>query len=238
MKITLFITVLFISALSAYSQQKINSKEKKPSGSFQKEKIVFSDNFIGNLDNWIAEFEKPGTSRMEITDGKLNVSASAGATVWFKNKLSGNVMIVYYATVVDAGGENDRISDLNAFWMATNPSDKNLFTLDGKFSSYDKLNLYYAGVGGHDNEITRFRKYEGNKDKAILKEYTDKEHLLVGNQQYSIKIIVNNGLVQYFLNDKLYWEYQDKSPYKEGYFGFRTFKSHQMFGSFKVLKIE
>lgn len=238
MKNAICITFLFISALSVYSQQNLNSNGNKSSGIIQKEEIIFSDNFTGNLDNWIAEFEKPTTSSMEIRDGKLNISASAGATIWFKNKLSGNVLISYNVTVSDAGGKNDRVSDMNTFWMASNPLNENFFTQDGKFSSYDNLNLYYAGVGGHDNKTTRFRKYEGNGEKAVLKEYTDKEHLLVGNQQYSVKIIVNNGLVQYFLNGILYWELTDGSPYKEGYFGFRTTRSHQLFSDYMVFRIE
>jgi rhamnogalacturonan endolyase len=174
---------------------------------------------------------------MKISQGKLDVIATAGGTVWYKNKLKGNIMITYNATVVDAGGKNDRVSDMNTFWMASNPSSENINNQSGKFESYDNLHLYYAGIGGHDNETTRFRKYTGNGQKPVLKEYTDKEHLLVGNKKYAIKIIVNNGLVQYFVNDNLYWEYKDESPYKEGYFGFRTYISHQTYEDFKVYQL-
>ena len=174
---------------------------------------------------------------MKISQGKLDVIATAGGTVWYKNKLQGNIMITYNATVVDAGGKNDRVSDMNTFWMATNPISENSINQTGKFESYDNLHLYYAGIGGHDNETTRFRKYTGKGQKEVLKEYTDKEHLLVGNQKYAIKIIVNNGLVQYFVNDNLFWEYKDDSPYKEGYFGFRTYISHQIYEDFKVYQL-
>ena len=140
--------------------------------------------------------------------------------------------------VVDKGGKTDRVSDLNAFWMASNPANENLFMQDGKFTSYDGLHLYYAGVGGHDNSTTRFRKYEGENGKEIQKEYLDQPHLISGNKDYFIKIIVKNGLTQYFLNGELYWEFKDKTPYKTGYFGFRTTKSHQIFEDFKVYKIK
>ncbi|MFV8466183.1 DUF6250 domain-containing protein [Flavobacterium sp. LB1P62] len=202
------------------------------------EKVIYFDDFTSNFSNWIAEFEKPETATMKIIDGKLDVSTSIGATIWFKTKLSGNIIITYDVIVIDDGGANDRVSDLNAFWMATDPLSPNSIVRDGKFSSYDSLNLYYAGVGGHYNKFTRFRKYNSIEDKPVLKEYSDKEHLLTGNTPYAVKIIVNNGRIQYFLNGELYWDFQDDTPYKEGFFGFRTSKSHQQFDNFKVYKIK
>lgn len=201
-------------------------------------KIIFADDFSKDTKNWMAEFEKPATSEIKIGERKMDLSASAGATIWYKNKLRGNVMITFSATVVDAGGVNDRVSDLNTFWMATNPLTDTIFKQDGKFSSYDNLHLYYAGIGGHDNTTTRFRKYAGSEGKKVLKEYTDKEHLLTGNKKYTIKIIANNGIIQYYFDEALLWEYHDASPYSEGYFGFRTTTSHQVYEDFKVYQLK
>ncbi len=219
--------VLFFSVNVAFAQAKSSSPGK----------VIYKDNFKKDKKNWIAEFEQPVGSAIKIGNGKLDMSATIGATVWYKNKISGNVMITYNTTIVNAGGKNDRISDMNVFWMATNPSSDNIFQQNGKFSSYDNLHLYYAGVGGHDNTTTRFRKYAGNEGKKVLKEYTDQEHMLEGNKKYAIKIIVNNGLVQYFVNEVLYWDFKDAAPYKEGYVGFRTTTSHQIFEDFKVYQL-
>ena len=189
-----------------------------------KQKLIYSDDFNNGISNWTAEFEIPETSGLKLIDSKLDLVSSRGATVWFNHKLS--------------GGANDRVSDMNAFWMATDPSNADkMIKRDGKFSSYDNLSLYYAGIGGHYNKFTRFRKYNSNGEKPVLKEYADAAHLLVGNKKYSIKIIVNNGLIQYYLNDELYWELKDETPYKEGYFGFRTTISHQQFENFKVFQL-
>ncbi|MBP6758982.1 MAG: hypothetical protein KA133_07000, partial [Flavobacterium sp.] len=158
-----------------------------------KEKVIYSDNFDKDWSNWNVEFEKAETSSLKIIDGKLDVSTSIGATIWFKTQLSGNIMITYDVKVIEDGGPFDRVSDLNAFWMAIDPVNPNAIERDGKFASYDNLKLYYAGVGGHYNTYSRFRKYKGIEDKTILKEYSDKEHLLVGNKMYSVKIMVNNG---------------------------------------------
>ncbi|POY39621.1 hypothetical protein C3L50_10700 [Flavobacterium alvei] len=202
-----------------------------------KSKLIYSDNFDKDWSNWNIEFEKPETSSLKIIDGKLDVSTSIGATIWFETQLSGNIMITYDVKLIDEGGAFDRVSDMNAFWMATDPLNPEI-ERDGKFASYDDLNLYYAGVGGHYNTFTRFRKYNGVDDKPILKEYSDKDHLLEGNKTYSVKIIVNKGRIQYFLDNKLYWDFQDEKPYQKGFFGFRTSKSHQQFDNFKVFEIE
>lgn len=227
-KYLFFVFLVFTTTLFSQSKTEEGSKTK----------LIYSDNFDVDLSNWNTEFEKPETSSLKIIDGKLDVSTSIGATIWFKTQLSGNIMITYDVKVMDEGGTFDRVSDLNAFWMATDPSSPNTIKRDGKFASYDNLNLYYAGVGGHYNKFTRFRKYKGIEDKPVLKEYSDKEHLLVGNKLYSVKIIVNNGRIQYFLNGELYWDFQDDKPYTKGFFGFRTSKSHQQFDNFKVYKLD
>jgi hypothetical protein len=225
-----YLFVVFLAFTTAiFSQSKMKEVAEM--------KVIYSDNFDTDLANWNIEFEQPEKSSAKIIDGKLDVSTSIGATIWFKTQLSGNIMITYDVKVLDKGGAFDRVSDLNAFWMATDPSS-NSIQRDGKFASYDNLNLYYAGVGGHYNKFTRFRKYNNIEDKPVLKEYIDKEHLLVGNKLYSVKIIVNNGHIQYFLNGELYWDFQDDKPYTKGFFGFRTSKSHQQFDNFKVYKIE
>ena len=187
-----------------------------------------------SADDWFAEFENASGSSLLITMKSIEVNASAGATVWYKKKLSGNMMVTYDIVVIDSGGGNDRVSDLNAFWMASDPKHDTPFNRNGKFSSYDDLDLYYAGVGGHDNTTTRFRRYRHGTDKAILQEYTDKGHLLEGNKVYSVKIIVRDGWTSFSINDVQYFAYADKEPLKEGYFAFRTTRSRQRITNIKI----
>jgi len=239
MKVILTIITLSIISLFVFSQDIKTIEKKKPYVcSIRNEKIIFTEKFNSDLSNWKVEFENPDSSSIQIVDGKLDVSASRGATVWFKTKLKGNIMIIYDVTVVDKGGKNDRVSDMNTFWMATDPTNEKEIIRDGKFSSYDNLNLYYAGVGGHYNKFTRFRKYKSDGNKPVLKEYSDSEHLLKGNTEYQVKIILHNGLVRYFIDDELYWELKDETPLSEGFFGFRTTMSHQQFDNFMVFEIQ
>ncbi len=140
--------LFLIINLSACVQKR---EVEKTSLSTEVDKLIFSDDFEKDAKQWITEFENPNSSSLKVRNGKLDLSSTAGATVWFKNKLTGNLIITYNVTIVDKGGLTDRVSDMNTFWMATNPKDENLFKQDGKFSFYDHLNLYYAGVGEHNN---------------------------------------------------------------------------------------
>lgn len=239
MRISVFFSLIFSFSFAANSQVVNSAENKKPYVcTVKNERICYSENFNTNFSNWKVEFESPDSSTIQLIDGKLDVDAAKGATVWFKPKLKGNIMIIFDVTVLDKGSKNDRVSDMNAFWMATDPVNENEIIRDGKFSSYDNLNLYYAGVGGHYNKFTRFRKYQSDGNKPVLQEYSDAAHLLLGNKEYHVKIIVQNGLVRYFLNDDLYWELKDEKPYTEGFFGFRTTMSHQQFDNFVVFGIE
>jgi len=119
-------------------------------------------------------------------------------------------MIEYDVVVIDQGGPQDRVSDLNCFWMAKDPENMDNLLANsekrgGKFSNYDSLRLYYMGVGGHFNTKTRFRRYIGNGERPLLPEHdlTDSKFMLTANTSYHIKIIAYNGFIQYYRNDKL-----------------------------------
>lgn len=195
---------------------------------------AFSQTAVLSPGDWLAEFEKPVGSNLVVRKNFIEVDAAAGATIWYKKKLSGNVIITYDIAVIDSGGRNDRVSDLNAFWMASDPAHESPFGRNGKFISYDDLDLYYAGFGGNNNTTTRFRKYHHGTDKSILQEYTDKEHLLEGNKVYSVKITVRDGRTSYSVNAMKYFEYADTVPLKEGYFAFRTTRSRQRITNVRI----
>jgi rhamnogalacturonan endolyase len=135
------------------------------------------------------------------------------------------------------GGANDRTSDLNQFWMATDPRNKNLFTRAGVLESYDSLSLYYVGMGGNSNSTTRFRKYSGKGDRQLLQEYTDSAHLLQPGITYHITTIIKGDETSFWVNGEPYFMYKDAAILKEGYFGFRSTKSRQAIAHFRVYQL-
>ena len=198
--------------------------------------LLFSDNFSGDLSNWVAEGGQP-----QLTEGELELDTPGGSTVWFKHELSGNVLIEYDVTVLRMGGPNDRVSDLNCFWMATDPAHPDdLFAAGpqrrGVFANYHGLSLYYVGYGGNTNSTTRFRRYQGG-DRELLGEYTDPAHLIVPNHTYHIQLVACDGAVEYYRDGERLFRYEDSEPYRRGHFGLRTVQNHLSMDNFRVVRI-
>lgn len=123
-------------------------------------KLIFSEDFQKlDTNRWITEMVPAEGSAVYAKNKSLILDTRKGVTVWFNMLLSGNIAIEFDRTVLVDKGKNDRLSDMNLFWMATDPKKETPFGRNGVFESYDSLNLYYAGIGGNTNSTTRFRKY-------------------------------------------------------------------------------
>lgn len=216
----------------------LSNVESNSIDQYQKGELLYHDNFEQGMKNWVAETPESPNSKIETREGKLVIDVDNGATVWFNKKLSGNILIEYHRKVIMNDGHNDRLSDLNQFWMATDPRRENLFTRSGTFSEYDSLRLYYAGIGGNRNSTTRFRKYQGDGERTLLFDLQDKQHLLQPNKTYFIQIVVYNGTTKLFVDGEQYFSFTDDEPLTEGYFGFRTVMSHQEMDDFKVYRLK
>lgn len=192
----------------------------------KKESVLFQENFTAlDTSNWIVEKQKADSEIVIVKNGKLLIDTYGGATIWYKKELSGNIRITYKRKVMVDGGKNDRLSDLNNFWMATDPNG-NMFARHGGFAEYDSLNMYYVGMGGNYNKTTRFRKYNGG-DKKIIEEFTDSLHLLQANKEYFIEIVIKDGLVTFSVDGIVFFSWKDDQPLTHGYFGIRSTRSRQ-----------
>ena len=208
---------------------------------FRQERVLFADDFRHGLSSWTSEVEKPG--RVQTLKGVLTIDVPAGCTLWFRPELEGGVMIQYEARMVRAGGPNDRVSDLNAFWMATDarsPGDLFATVRSGKFSDYDQLRAYYVGQGGNSNTTTRFRRYIGAAgDRPLLPEHDlhSAGVLLQPNVWQTVQLVALGKRIQYYRNGGLIFDFRDPAPYPHGHFGFRTTFSHVELRRFRVFRI-
>lgn len=181
---------------------------------------------------WKIESESNDFTTSFIGD-TLEIVAPKGLTLWCREEISTPATIEYDACVM-TGKETDRLSDLNCFWMASDPSSPGNFWKNsagrGKFLNCYGMSLYYLGYGGNGNSTTRFRRYDGDRRgiddpkyrPAILEEYTDKDNLLKDGQWYHIKISSDGFRTEYFINGKRLVDFRDPEPLTKGYFGFRT----------------
>ncbi|HYC71212.1 MAG TPA: DUF6250 domain-containing protein [Opitutaceae bacterium] len=190
---------------------------------------------------WVVE-QMPGGS-VKARGNDLEIEDEAGCTVWWTAKLRAPCVIRYEVTLVAAGGPHDRVSDANCFFLATDPRvpDGRPFApghgRTGKFEDYDSLRTYYVGMGGNTNTTTRFRRYAGDGTKPLLPghDLQEKKHLLQANRAYRIEIRVGaDGTVEYRRDGELFFSWRDPDPLREGWFGIRTVKSHQLIRSFSV----
>lgn len=191
--------------------------------------------------DWVVE-QMPG-GRVQAGKRELEIEDNAGCTVWWREKLTVPVVIRYELTMIAAGGPHDRVSDANCFFLATDAGAPGGCPFapghgrTGKFADYDSLRTYYVGMGGNTNSTTRFRRYNGDGAKPLLPEHdlTDQKFLLEPNRTYRIEIRVgDDGSVEYRRDGEVFFSWRDPEPLREGWFAFRTVKSHQLIRNFRV----
>lgn len=240
MRIVLLLSFLFLSSQNTLIAQEPGYFTFNDTLELKTELIYLEE--FDDLSNWKTE-QQPG-GKVILNDNKMEVVDKAGCTVWLKRHLHQPVMIEFTATVIDEGGPHDRVSDLNCFWLATDPLRKDFFgetiyQRNGKFNQYDSLKLYYVGLGGHNNTKTRFRRYTGNGEKPLLPSHdlSNTEFLITPNVLNRIRIIVFNGIIQYWRNEQLIFNVYDAEPLNSGYFAFRTVDNHLVINDFKVFNL-
>ncbi|RPF37869.1 DUF6250 domain-containing protein [Streptomyces sp. TLI_185] len=200
-------------------------------------RLIARDDFRHGLGKWAVELEQGGT--VTASRGVLEVDVPAGATVWFRQRLEGPYVIEYTATPVSQGGANDRVSDLNNFWNATDvrsPDDLFATRRSGALAEYDYLKTYYVGYGANTNTTTRLRRYVGEPGvRPLIYDYT--EPLLVANEPNRVRIVSDGSAVRWWNNGRLVFDYTDQQPYTRGHFAFRTTWSHFRITDFRVRRL-
>lgn len=196
---------------------------------------LLHSNLLNSLSHWKVEAEQPGS--VIASRGLLSIDVPRGCTVWFSQELAGPLLIQYEARMLQANpaGPNDRVSDLNCFWMASDPRAVssapgdffNVPSRTGAFATYNELRTYYVGQGGNTNSTTRFRRYIGDAtNRPILPEHDLTTHLLAPNQWQNIQLVACNNLIEYYRDGIRIFQYTDPQPYTRGYFAIRTTFNH------------
>jgi len=181
-----------------------------------------------SLDHWSVE-QMPGGRAFTRGDA-LVIEDAGGCTAWLRQPLRAPVEISYEVTVVSRGGPHDRVSDVNCFWMASDPKTPDTMPVprSGRFPEYDSLQTYYVGMGGNNNTTTRFRRYAGDGAKPLLPEYdlSEKRFLLDPNRTYRIRLVARNGVAEYWRDGEMIFSFRDPEPLTHGWFAIRTVRSH------------
>lgn len=233
LKLILFLClpVLFPSELTSQNEVAQNDLN------YERNNLLYQNDFENNLSDFVVETKISKTAKVKTEKGKLIIDVDRGATVWLNKKLSGNILIEYTRKVIMKNGANDRLSDLNQFWMANDPENSDLFTREGNFEEYDSLQLYYFGIGGNRNTTSRFRKYVGNGERVLIHDYKESKYMLDPNKTYLVQTVCYNGMIKVFVNHKEYFSFSDEKPFTSGFFGFRTTESRQEIDNLKIYSL-
>ena len=202
----------------------------------------FEDNFARfDPRAWAVEAEAGDPSASAtVQDGALLLNAQRGLTLWLRTQLIGHYDISYTCTIPMPDRPQDwphaRLSDMNCFWEAQLADGNAPFARSGKFEDYDKLQLFYAGIGGNTNTTTRFRYYDGSGERRLLQEYTEPAYLLQANRPYRMRIVVDAQGTRLYRDEQLL--FSKPGPMAGGgYFGFRSTASRQKIEGFTVRRI-
>lgn len=207
--------------------------------SVKKDSLIFRDDFnTADTSNWMIEKNNSPNEIVARRNGKLLFDTYGGVTAWFVHELTGNYYIRFKRTIIINGGKNDRLSDCNVFWMATDPLHNWSFKRKGDFGEYDSLSMYYVGMGGNYNTTTRFRRYDGKGEKKIIGEFTDSLHLLQANKEYLFEIIVKDGRTQFKVDGQSYFYFTDPQPLSQGWFALRSTRSRQEIDDLEIWRIK
>ena len=191
-------------------------------GLFEVGGVLESDDFK-DLDDWVVQLEDKGDAgkaKVEAREGKLDCFVpGVGCTVWFKKKLKTRTAITYEVVCPAPASESRDLapSDLNQFWMATDPADagRGLFDAeryDGGFGSYDKMHGYYASTGGGRNTTTRFRRYPRQVDGkpadhlALTGRDGQEEFMIAPDKVMKVQLVAYDDVIQYIVDGKLIYE--------------------------------
>ena len=169
------------------------------------------------LKNWTIE-DHSGEVKIIVSGDTLEITAPKGLTLWYNQRLTGDYEISYRVKMLMQGGKYDRLSDLNCF---------------------------YVGYGGNHNSTTRFRQYFAKAAdtsdaiaRPVIKEYTDKSHLLFPNKWYDIQIRVEKGITTYRINGEELFRLTIKNNEGDGHFGLRLLENHTLFTDFQVKSLK
>lgn len=198
-------------------------------------RVIHADDFRAGLGQWVVEQQPGGT--VTTADGHLIIADQGGCTVWFKPRLTAPVVITYTVRMSSAA----RVSDLNCFWMASDPvRPDDLFAAGhvrtGKFATYDTLRTYYVGYGGNANTTTRFRRYDGTAARPLRPEHdlAGRRFLLEPNRVFRLRLVARDGVAEFWRDGEKLFSYRDDAPLTTGWFAIRTVKSHLEIRNFQV----
>jgi hypothetical protein len=206
--------------------------------------LLYSEHFsdyaegAGPPEDWWVE----GGERVWIDRGRLRVKANPldqkgskhVCTVWNKRIFPGDLEVSFRTCVLDSTIEANNI---NFFLYYANPEGGQLYNTrdlrqDGAYSHYHDLNGYIftflndregeAGTGEDGRRSARFRMRRCPGFELLTETF---DYHCQRDVVYNVSILKKGENISFSVDDKVYLEAVDPSPWSEGLLGLRTFQT-------------
>jgi hypothetical protein len=189
-----------------------------------------------------------GGEKVWIEDGRLRVKADPTGedtpghvcTVWSDEPLSGDLQVDFDAHVV---GSTLGVNNINFFLFYSDPAGKPLYDSraersDADYGRYHDLNGYIftflnAGAESGNKARVRMRRCPGFELLAETHDY----HCRQGTT-YHVTITRKGGRISFAVDGTVYLEAEDASPWREGLFGLRTFRTDLWWDNIRVRRLD
>jgi rhamnogalacturonan endolyase len=156
-----------------------------------------------------------------------------------KQRLEAPLAVEFIARPEPSEKHTAGISDAIFIWMIDKPGgdlfDHMQSLPDAALTHYLPLPLYWVDFGGTNNVTTRFRK---NPGRHLIRQFTDRARLLDRNRSYSITIVQNNAIAEFWVDGECWIQTCDPNPLTSGYIGFRAFVADLTVRDLKIWRIE
>ena len=193
-------------------------------GTFAIGEELFRTDF-SDASQWAIQVEKtegPLKERIEFHDGMLDLyMPGRGCTAWLKQKFSGPITITYQVMcpVETIQFPEIQARDINNFWHCSGVEKQtDIFdpkTFNGKFTSYSKMQGWYASTGGggrKGNRTTRFRRYPREVDGkpsphiALNDQDGKPDFVITPGKWHTVQLVAFDDLIQYVFDGKVVYQ--------------------------------
>jgi len=203
-------------------------------------RLQFRDHF-DDLDDWLVE----STGKLAVEKNWLKwdcfSSGKQAGTVWCKRRFSGPTVVEYDA-VAEAGARN-----LNFIFYATHPQGL-LETTNSHTGTYGQYHVFpnyiityltppVEGKPGAFSDTQWRIRFRKNPGFELLTERMVETNRDVARRRRITYVFDAEGRMELYVDGQLLHAFHNKSPYRSGYHGFRTWNSDVRYANFSVYSI-
>ena len=182
----------------------------------------------------LGKFSMPEPHVMEVD------AIQGGYTAFIRKPLPADLLVRYRCKTLPPDGMNN--INLISHCQPPRPGEWPIVEL-GRYKGYREMPNYIVTFVSGKNEFEGIRECPGrqrlrrNPGFALIEEREDVPSEL--GRQYEITFTALRGRLRYYIDGRKVFDWQDPQPITgEGFFAFRTYKTHEVYSDLLILGLE